>query len=103
MVSNAEVVAKPLTFVISALTSFILVLRIVLVAKLVISGILSLTTLFFTTLLSLLKSTVTDANLSINSLSSLLFKLLKLVGKRFNLSTFIYIYLLIFIYLIYLL
>ena len=58
------------------LTSFILALRIVLVAKLIISGILSLiflilalytpflTISFFTTSLSLLKSTGIDANLS---------------------------------------
>ena len=95
---NAEVVAKSLIFGILALTSFILVLRIVLVANLVISGILSsiflilrsysvfLTTSFFTTLLSLLKSTGTGANLSISNLSTLLFKLLKLFGKLFNLS-----------------
>ena len=37
---NAEVVAKPLIFSISVLTSFIFELRIVLVAKLAISGIL---------------------------------------------------------------
>ena len=37
---NEEVVAKPLILVISDLTSFIFVLRIVLVAKLVISSIL---------------------------------------------------------------
>ena len=45
-----------------------------------------LTTSFFTTLLSLLKSTGTGANLSISNLSTLLFKLLKLFGKIFNLS-----------------
>ena len=73
---NAEVVAKPLIPGTSALTSFIFVLRMVLVAKIVISSILSsislilslysvfLTTSFFTTLLSLLKSTGTGANLS---------------------------------------
>ena len=99
--------AKPLILGISALTSFIFVLRIVLVAKLVISGILSsiflilalysvfLTTSFFTTLLSLLKSAATGANLSISILSTLLFKLFKLVGKLynlliFNLSTFVF-------------
>ena len=38
---NVEIVAKPLIFGISALTSFILALRAFLVAKLVISGILS--------------------------------------------------------------
>ena len=95
---NVEVVAKPLILVISALTSFIFVLRTVLVVKLVISGILSLifftlalysvflTTSFSTTLLSLLKSTGTSANLSISNISTLLFKLLKLLGKLFNLS-----------------
>ena len=80
---------------ISPLTSFILALRIVLVTKLVISGILSsifvifalytsfLTTLFFTASLSLLKSTILDINLSISYLSNLLFKLLKLFGRFF--------------------
>ena len=94
---NAKVVAKPLILGISVLTSFIFVLKIVLVAKLVISGILSsiffilalysvfLTTSFFTTLLSLLKSTGTGASLSISNLPTLLFTLLKLVGKLFNL------------------
>ena len=79
---NAEVVAKPLILGISVLTSFIFVLRIVLVAKLLISGILSsiffilasysvfLTTSFLTTLFSLLKSTGTSANLSILNLST---------------------------------
>ena len=76
---------------ISPLTSFILALREALVAKLVISGILSsiffilvlytsfLTTSVFTTSLSLLKLTGTGANLSTSNLSPLLFKLLKLV------------------------
>ena len=76
---------------ISLLTSFILALREALVAKLVISGILSsiffilvlytsfLTTSVFTTSLSLLKLTGTGANLSTSNLSTLLFKLLKLV------------------------
>ena len=83
---------------ISPLTSFILALRVVLVTKLVISGILSsifvifalyasfLTTLFFTTSLSLLKSTILDINLSISYLSNLLFKLLKLFGRFFLLA-----------------
>ena len=79
-------------------------LRVVLEAKLVISGILSsifftlalnissLTTSFLTTSLSLLKSTETDTNLSTSNLSTLLLKLLKLVdtfynSSRFNLST----------------
>ena len=97
---TAEVVAKLLILGISALTSFIFVLRKVLVAKLVISSVLSsmfltlalyyvfLTTSFFTTLLSLLESTVTGANLSISNLSTLLFKWLKLVGKLFNFFNF---------------
>ena len=66
------------------LSSFILALRVVLVAKLVMSGILSsiffilalytsfLTTSFFTTLLSLLKSRGTSTNLSTSNLSTLL-------------------------------
>ena len=95
---STEVIAKPLILGISALTSFIFLLRMVLVAKLVIYGIFSsillilalysvcLTTSFFTTLPSLLKSTGTGANLSISNLSTLLFKLLKLFGKLFNLS-----------------
>ena len=90
---NVEVVAKPLILGISVLTSFIFVLRIVLVAKLLISGILSsvffilalysvfVTTSVFTTLLSLIKSTRTGANWSISNLSTLLFSLIKLVGK----------------------
>ena len=45
-----------------------------------------LTTAFFTTLLSLLKTIGTGANLLISNPSILLFKLLKLVDKRFNLS-----------------
>ena len=68
---RAVVVAKLAILGISFLTAFILALRVVLVPKLVISGILSsiflilvlctsfLTTLLFTTLLSLLKSTGT--------------------------------------------
>ena len=87
---NAEVVARLLMLGISALTSFFLVLRIVLVTKLVISNISSsillilelfsvfLTTSFYTTLLSLLKSIGTGANLSISDFN-LLYKLLKLV------------------------
>ena len=95
---NVEVVAKPLMRGISVLNSFIFVLRIVLVAKLVISGILSsiffvfalysvfLTTSFLTALVSLLKSTGTGSNLSISNLATLFFKLLKLFDKLFNLS-----------------
>ena len=67
---------------ISFSTSFILVLRVILVAKLVISGILSsiflisalytsfLTTSFFTTPLNLLKSTGTSTSLSTSNLST---------------------------------
>ena len=95
---NAEVVAKPVMLGISVLNSLIFVLRIVLVAKLVISGTLSsiffilglysafLMALFFTTLVSLLKSAGTDSILPISNLCTLLFKLLKLFGKLFNLS-----------------
>ena len=66
------------------LTSFIFVLRLLLVAKLQISGILSsiffilasysvfLTTSLLTTLLNLLKSAGTGANLSISNLSTFL-------------------------------
>ena len=73
---RAVLVAKLVISGISPLTSFVLALRVVLVAKLVISGILSsiffilalytsfLTTSFFTTSLSLLKSTGTGTNLS---------------------------------------
>ena len=43
-------------------------------------------TSFFTTSLSLLKSTGTGTNLSTPKLSTLLFKLLKLLGILFNLS-----------------
>ena len=43
-------------------------------------------TSFFTTSLSLLKSTGTGTNLSTSKLSTLLFKLLKLLGILFNLS-----------------
>ena len=81
-VVNAEVVAKPAILGISFLTSFIFVLRLLLVAKLLISGILSsiffilasysvfLTTSLLTTLLNLPKSTGTGTNLSISSLST---------------------------------
>ena len=70
------VVSRLVILVISPLTSFISELRVVLVAKLVISGILSsiffilalytsfLTTSFFTTSLSLLKSKGTNTDLS---------------------------------------
>ena len=77
--------------------SFILALRVVLVAKLVISGILcsiffylSIINIFFNDIifiisLSLLKSTGTGNNLSTSNLSILLFKFLKVV-ETFNLS-----------------
>ena len=47
-----------------------------------------LTNSFFTTLLSLLKSTGTGANFTISNLSTLLYKLLKIISKLFNLSIF---------------
>ena len=79
---NAEVGAKPVRLGISFLTSSIFVLRLLLVAKLLISAILSsiffvltsysvfLTTSFLTTSLNLLKSVGTGVNLSISSLST---------------------------------
>ena len=92
----AVIVAKLVVLSISYLTSFTLVLRVVLVAKLVISGIFSsillamhascLTTSFFTTSLILLRSTGAGINLTKCNLSTLFFKLLKLVGTFFNLS-----------------
>ena len=45
-----------------------------------------LTTPVFATSLGLLKSTVTDANVSASNLFTFLFKLLKLLGTSFNLS-----------------
>ena len=74
-VVRAVVVAKLVILGISFLISFVLALRVVLVAKLVI----------LCTLLSLLKSTRTGTNLSKSYLSTLLFKLLKLV-TTLNLS-----------------
>ena len=82
---------------ISFLTSFVLILSAALVAKLAISSILASiflvlpvytsfsTTSFFTKSLSLLKSTGIGTKLSSSNLSTLLFKLLKLVGTFFNL------------------
>ena len=74
---NAEVGAKPVILGISFLTSSIFVLRLLLVAKLLISAILSsiffvLTSysVFLTTSLNLLKSVGTGVNLSISSLST---------------------------------
>ena len=73
-------------------------IKIIVVGKLLISGILSsiflilalytsfLTTLFFIKSLSSLKSTGTGTNLSTSNYSNLLFKLLKLLGTSFNLS-----------------
>ena len=51
-----------------------------------------LTTVFPTTSFSLLKSTGTRTNLSISNLSTLLFKLLKLVETFFSLSYLIYLH-----------
>ena len=94
---RAVVVANLAILGILLLISFILELRVVLKAKSVISGILSsiffilafytsfLTTIFFTTSLSLLKSTGTGANLSTSNLSTLFFKLFKLLHTFFNL------------------
>ena len=79
---KAVAVAKLVILGIWLLNSFILVVRVVLVAKLVISGILSsiffnlalytpfLTTSFFTTSLSLLKSTASGTSLLTFNLSS---------------------------------
>ena len=87
---RAIVVAKLVILGISFLTSFIIALRLALVAKLVISGVLSsiclilalytyfLTTSFFTTLLSLLKSTGTCTNLSTSNLCTLLFQIVQI-------------------------
>ena len=97
---RAAVVAMLVILAISPLTSFILALRVVLVAKLVISvpNIFSsvffilalyqsfLTTASFTASLSLLKSTRTGTNLSTYNLPALLFTLFKLVGTFFSLS-----------------
>ena len=91
------VVANLVILLISPLTSFVLAFRVVLVAKLVTSDILSSIffilalytsfskTSFFTTSLSLPKSTGTGTNLSTSNLSTLLFQLLELVGTFLNL------------------
>ena len=81
---------------ISPLISFILALRLVLVAKLVISGILSsifltsaLYTYFLTTsflYITLLKSTGVASNFPMSNLLTLFSKLFKLHGTFFNLS-----------------
>ena len=85
---NEEVVARPVILGISFFTSFIFVLRLVLVTKLLISGILSsiffilalysvfLTTSFLSRLLNLPKSTGTGTYLSISSLTTLVFNFL---------------------------
>ena len=82
---RAFLVAKWVILVISSLISFTLALRVVLVAKLVMSGILCsiflilalhtsfLMTSFFTTSLSLHKSTGTATNSTTSNLSTLLF------------------------------
>ena len=92
---KAEVVAKLVIVDISFLTSFILESRVVLVAKLVISGILSSiflilalytsfsTTSFFTTSLSLFKSTGTGTNFSTYNLS--IFQIAKISHYIFQL------------------
>ena len=96
---NTEVVAKLVILGISVLTSFIFVLRIVLVAKWLISGISSsilifalysgfLKTSFLTTLLNLLKSTGTGTNLLISNLSTSSFRLAKFVfNAKLEVST----------------
>ena len=94
------VVAGLIILAILFLTSFVLALRVVLVAKLIISRTLSsiffilayifyisfVKKSFFIASLSLIKSTGTGTNLSTSSLSNLFFKLLKLVGIFFSLS-----------------
>ena len=84
---NEEDVAQPAILGISFLTSFIFVLRLLLGAKLLIFSILSsisfilasysvfLTTSLLSTLLNLIKSAGTGANLSIYNLSTSVFKL----------------------------
>ena len=91
-VVRAVVVANLVILGILPLTLFILALRETLVAKLVISGISSsiflilalntsfLTTSFFKASLSVLKTTGTGSYLSSSNLSTLLFKLLKVVS-----------------------
>ena len=99
-VLRVAVVAKLLILGILVLTSLILGFRVVLVAKLVVSGISSLiifilalytsflTTSFFSTTFSLLKSTGADTNLSIFNLSASGFKLGKSTFfEKFDVST----------------
>ena len=85
MAVRAVAVVKLVILGILFLTSFILALRAAVVVKFAISGILPsiffilalytsfFTTSFFATLLSLLKSTRADSNLSASNLSTLLF------------------------------
>ena len=97
---SAEVIAKPVILAISFLTSFIFILRLLLVAKLLISGILSLifftlasysvylTTSLLTKLLNLIKSAGTGANLSTSNLSTSVFKLATFVfNAKLEVST----------------
>ena len=70
------------------LISFILALRVVLVAKYLSIIYIFLNISFFSPSLSLLKTTGTGTNLSTYNLSTLLVKLLKLLGTFFNLSIF---------------
>ena len=98
MALSEALVAKLAILGVSTLNSFIWALREAWLGKLVILDVLSsiflilalhtylLTTSFFTTSLSLLKSIGTGTNLSTPNLSNLVFKFLKLVGAFFNLS-----------------
>ena len=102
--ARAVVVANLLFLGNASSTSFILGLREALVAKLVISDILSsiflilalytsfLTTSVFTSSLNLLKSTGAGTNLSSSNLSTLLFKLFNLVRTFSNYQYLIYIH-----------
>ena len=97
-VVRVPVVAELVILGISPLTSSILALREELIAKLVITDVLSsiffilalytsfLTTSLFPTSLYLLKPTGTGTNLSVSDLFTLIFKLVKLLGIFFNLS-----------------
>ena len=97
-VVRVPVVAELAMLGISPLTSSILALREALVAKLVITDVLSsiffilvsyksfLTTSLFTTSLYLLKPTGAGTNLSVSNLFTLIFKSVKLLGIFFNLS-----------------
>ena len=97
-VVRVPVVAELVILGISPLTSSILALREALVAKLVITDVLSsiffilalytsfLTTSLFATSLYLLKPTGAGTNLSVSNLFTIIFKLAKLLGIFFNLS-----------------